>query len=215
MNDRCFLAEEESRSISENNKWSIQKRFEREEYMINTSRFMGYDKDEFGELIINPKEAMVVRFLADMYLLGARSSRLAQLMEYLEIPTVSGGKWTAGTITGMFKNEKYKGGFHLQKYYTPEGKRSQTVRNRGEVQSYHMENSHPAILSAEQRDRLQEKMKENRRDGSSTQDNPSKYQDRYPLTGMLYYPHCGRTLRRRQGYKKRIEWLCSTYIEEG
>lgn len=209
------FAEEESRSISENNKWSIRKRFERGEYMINTSRFMGYDKDEFGELAINPKEAMVVQFLADMYLLGVGSSRLAQLMEFLEIPTVSGGKWTGGTITGMFKNEKYKGDFHLQKYYTPEGKRNQTVRNRGEVQSYYMEDSHPAILSAEQWDRLQEKMKENRRDGSSTQDNPSKYQNRYPLTGMLYCPHCGRTLRRRQGYKKRIEWLCSTYIEEG
>lgn len=78
-----------------------------------------------------------------------------------------------------------------------------------------MEDSHPAILSAEQWDRLQRKMKENRRDGSSTQDNPSKYQNRYLLTGILYCPHCGRTLRRRQGYKKRIEWLCSTYIEEG
>ena len=44
--------------MSENRKWSIRKKFERGEYMINTERFMGYDKDEFGELVINPKEAM-------------------------------------------------------------------------------------------------------------------------------------------------------------
>lgn len=47
------FAQEESRSISENNKWSIGKRFERGEGMINTTRFMGYDKDETGDLVIN------------------------------------------------------------------------------------------------------------------------------------------------------------------
>jgi len=209
------FAEEESRSMSENNKWSIRKRFERGEYMINTSRFMGYDKDEFGELTINRKEAMVVQFLADMYLFGVGSSRLAQLLEFLQIPTVSGGRWTGGTITGMFKNEKYKGDFLLQKYYTPEGKRNQTVRNRGEVQSYYMEDSHPAILTAEQWNRLQEKIETNRRNRNIAKGDSAKYQKRYPLTGMLFCPHCGRSLRRRQGYKKKIEWLCSTYIEEG
>lgn len=39
--------EEESKNVSENRKWSIRKKFERGEYMINTERFMGYDKDEF------------------------------------------------------------------------------------------------------------------------------------------------------------------------
>ena len=55
------FAQEESRSISENNKWSIQKHFERGEGMINTTRFMGYDKDETGDLVINKKEAKIVR----------------------------------------------------------------------------------------------------------------------------------------------------------
>lgn len=34
------FAEEESRNVSENRKWSIRKKFERGEYMINTERFM-------------------------------------------------------------------------------------------------------------------------------------------------------------------------------
>ena len=42
------FAQEESRSMSENNKWTIKKKFERGEGMINTTRFMGYDKDENG-----------------------------------------------------------------------------------------------------------------------------------------------------------------------
>lgn len=80
------FAEEESRNVSENRKWSIQKKFERGEYMINTERFLGYDKNEFGELVINPKEAAVVRFFTDMYLLGVGSSRLGQLADFLGNP---------------------------------------------------------------------------------------------------------------------------------
>lgn len=209
------FAEEESRNVSENRKWSLRKQFERGEYMINTERFMGYDKNEFGELVINPKEAMAVRFFADMYLLGVGSSRLGQLAEFLEIPTMSGAKWTGGSFMGMFRNEKYKGDFHLQKYYTPEGKRGQTVLNKGEVQSYYMEDSHPAILSTKVWDALQKKMEENKRGRIIAQGDSMKYQNRYPLTGLLYCPHCGKTLRRRMGYKKKVEWLCSTYIEEG
>lgn len=209
------FAEEESRSVSENRKWSLRKQFERGEYMINTERFMGYDKNEFGELVINPKEAMAVRLFADMYLLGVGSSRLGQLAEFLDIPTMSGAKWTGGSFMGMFRNEKYKGDFHLQKYYTPEGKRGQTVLNKGEVQSYYMEDSHPAILSTKVWDALQIKMEENKQERNIAQGDSMKYQNRYPLTGLLYCPHCGKTLRRRQGYKKKVEWLCSTYIEEG
>ena len=209
------FAEEESRNVSENRKWSIRKKFERGEYMINTERFMGYDKDEFGELVINPKEAAAFQFLVDMYLLGVGSSRLAQLAEFLKIPTVTGGNWNVGSIMGMFRNEKYKGDFHLQKYYTPDGMRNQTVLNKGEVQSYYMEDSHPAILSEEVWNALQEKIEENKRGRNIAQDDSMKYQRRYPLTGMLHCPHCGRTLRRRQGYKKKVEWLCATYIEQG
>ena len=47
------FAQEESRSMSENNKWSIRKKFERGEVMITTSRFLGYDADENGKLVIN------------------------------------------------------------------------------------------------------------------------------------------------------------------
>ena len=35
------------------------------------------------------------------------------------------------------------------------------------------------------------------------------------MTAMLICPYCGKTLRRRQVYKKKIQWLCSTYIEKG
>ena len=48
------LAQDESRSISENATWGIRKKFERGEVRVNTTKFMDYDKDENGRLIINP-----------------------------------------------------------------------------------------------------------------------------------------------------------------
>ena len=77
------FAQEESRSISENNKWTIRKKFERGEIMINTNRFMGYDKNEQGELIINPKEAKIVERIFKMYLGGMGSFKIASNIRLL------------------------------------------------------------------------------------------------------------------------------------
>ena len=54
------LAQEESRSISENCTWGIRRRFETGKHKMSTKRFLGYDADESsGKLIINRKQACV------------------------------------------------------------------------------------------------------------------------------------------------------------
>ena len=77
------FAQEESRSMSENNKWSIRKKFERGEVMITTSHFLGYDKNEYGDLIVNRKEAEIVSLTFDLYLLNVGSSRIGELLDYM------------------------------------------------------------------------------------------------------------------------------------
>ncbi len=47
------FAQEESRSMRENYAWTMKKKFERGETIINTKRFMGFDKDDNGNLVIN------------------------------------------------------------------------------------------------------------------------------------------------------------------
>ena len=143
------FAQEESRSMSENNKWSIRKKFERGEVMITTSRFLGYDKNEYGDLIVNRKKAEIVSLTFDLYLMNVGSSRIGELLDYLGVKTVTGTTWETGTIGGMLSNEKYKGDFHLQKYYTPSTQRNVTRRNRGEVQSYYISENHEPIVSPE------------------------------------------------------------------
>ena len=101
--------------------------------MITTSRFLGYDKNEYGDLIVNRKEAEIVSLTFDLYLLNVGSSRIGELLDYLGVKTVTGTTWESGTINGMLCNEKYKGDFHLQKYYTPENKEKQ----RGSAELLH------------------------------------------------------------------------------
>lgn len=125
------FAQEESRSMSENNKWSIRKKFERGEVMITTSRFLGYDKNEYGYLIVNRKEAEIVSLTFDLYLMNVGSSRIGKLLDYPGVKTLTGTTWESGTINGMLCNEKYKGDFHLQKYYIPENKRNHTRKTTG------------------------------------------------------------------------------------
>ena len=209
------FAQEESRSMSENNKWSIRKKFERGKVMITTSRFLGYDKNEYGDLIVNRKEAEIVSLTFDLYLLNVGSSRIGELLDYLSVKTVTGTTWESGTINGMLCNEKYKGDFHLQKYYTPENKRNHTRKNNGEVQNYYISENHESIVSPEEWEKVQEVREQRKRDRNIGQDSTMKFQNRYPLSGMLICPYCGKTLRRRQVYNKKIQWLCSTYIEKG
>lgn len=209
------FAQEESRSMSENNKWSIKKKFERGEGMINTSRFLGYDKNGYGDLVINRKEAEIVRLVYDLYLMNIGSSRISGLLNYLGVKTVTGTEWESGTINGMLCNEKYKGDFHLQKYYTPENKRNHTRKNNGEVQSYYISENHEPIVPPERWEQVQKVREQRKFDRNIGQDGTRKFQNRYLLSGMLLCPYCGKTLRRRQVYNKKIQWLCSTYIEKG
>ena len=69
--------------------------------MITTSRFLGYDKNEYGDLIVNRKEAEIVSLTFDLYLLNVGSSRIGELLDYLGVKTVTGTTWESGTINGL------------------------------------------------------------------------------------------------------------------
>jgi len=109
------------------------------------------------------------------------------------------------------KNEKYKGDVILQKYYTPDNLKKNSVRNNGEVDSYYIEDNHPPIVSREMWDKVQEEIKKRGKSKGDTQ----KYKNRYPLTGMLYCSKCGATLKRRTWNGKKIVWQCKNYIKNG
>jgi predicted site-specific integrase-resolvase len=81
---------------------------------------------------------------------------------------------------------------------TPENKRNHTRKNNGEVQSYYISENHEPIVSPEVWEKVQEVREQRKRDRNIGQDSTMKFQNRYPLSGMLICPYCGKTLRRRQ-----------------
>ncbi|WP_333887908.1 recombinase family protein [Clostridium sp.] len=185
--------------------------------MINTTRFLGYDRDEFGELVINEEQAKIVRRIFTEYLKGMGTSAIAKEFNREKVPTVAGGKWHGSTILGILKNEKYKGDVLLQKYYTPDHLKKGSVRNKGEVDSYYIEDNHAPIVTREMWEKVQKEIK--RRSKAKGNTAGDKYTKRYKHSGMLYCSKCGSTLRRRtwnSGHScKKIVWQCGSYIKNG
>ena len=213
------FAQEESKNVSENIKWRYRRKFQNGEVAINTTRFLGYDKNKNGELVINPGQAKVVRRIFDDYIGGKGSFVIAKDLNAEGIETVSGGMWHSSTILGILRNEKYKGDAKLQKTFSKDHLRKKKCVNHGEIDSYYIENNHPPIISREVWEEAQRRIALGAKAKGNGEETKNKYQNRYPLTGMLFCSKCGAPLSRRTWNSnhscKKIVWQCSNYIKNG
>ena len=151
------IAQEESRSISENCKWGQRRRFAEGKFSVPYKRFLGYDRGENGELVINEEQAAIVRRIYDMFLDGATPYAIAKALTEDNIPT-PGGKtvWRRNVVKSILTNEKYKGDALLQKVFTVDYLTKQKKKNNGEVTKYYVEGSHEPIIPPEVFDKVQE-----------------------------------------------------------
>jgi len=141
------LAQEESRSISENCTWGQRKRFSDGKVCVPYSRFLGYDKGEDGTLKLNEAEAVIVRRIFAMFLEGATPHLIAKRLTDESVPTPGGKRvWSPATVRRMLQNEKYKGDALLQKSYTVDFLTKKKKLNEGEIPQYYVENAHQAII---------------------------------------------------------------------
>lgn len=141
------LAQAESRSISENCTWGIRRRYENGKFGMSTKRFLGYDADEDGKLVVNPKQAKIVQRLYDEYLSGKTVDHIKRIFAREGIKNWNGkAEWQATTLKSMLCNEKYKGDAILQKSYTVDFLSKKRVKNEGHVQQFHIEENHEAII---------------------------------------------------------------------
>ena len=150
------LAQEESRSISENCTWGQRKRFADGKVTVPFGRFLGYDRGSNGELIINEEQAKTVRKIYGYFLQGRSPYQIAKLLDEKKVPTPSGkGKWCSATVKSILTNEKYKGDALLQKSITVDFLTKKIKSNEGEVPQYYVEGDHEAIIQPEIFDRVQ------------------------------------------------------------
>ncbi|XEQ93653.1 hypothetical protein SCACP_25500 [Sporomusa carbonis] len=210
------LAQDESRSISESSTWGIRRRFEQGKLHINHTKFLGYDKDGDGNLVINEKQAKIVRRIYKEFLDGKGANRIAKDLERDGVPNWHGkAKWYEGSIRKMLTNEKYKGDALLQKTYTVDFLSKKRADNTGQVPQYYVEDSHPAIIDKEMWEAVQLEM-ERRRDFAleygiqkleyATTGNP--------FAGRVICGSCGRIFGRKVWNStderlRRIIWRCN------
>lgn len=162
------LAQEESRSISENVTWGQRKRMADGKVSFAYSRFMGLDKDrETGKIVVNPEQAEVVKLIFRLFLEGMTPHSIAAELTRHGIKT-PGGKdvWNQQTVRRMLSNEKYKGDALLQKEFTVDFLQKKMKKNEGEVPQYYVEGNHEAIISPAVFDMVQAEIAKRNHSGS-------------------------------------------------
>ena len=155
------VAEEESRSKSFIMNWSIEKRFSRGIFL--TPELLGYDKEEDGNLVVNPTEAETVKAIYDLYLNGWSTPDIADLLaRYGRLTKLGNRVWHPSTVLGIIRNERYVGDVLARKTYTPNYKDHKVKKNRHNRNQYRQRDHHEAIISRDAFDaanKIQESMR--------------------------------------------------------
>lgn len=144
------LAQEESRSLSENVTWGARKRFADGKYTIHYSEFLGYKKGADGAPEIDEKEASIVRRIYFMFIEGMGYYEIAKALTKDSISTPTGKKiWGYSVVKSILQNEKYIGDALLQKTVSTSFLTKKRVKNDGFAPQYYVKGGHPAIISEE------------------------------------------------------------------
>ena len=218
------FAQEESRSVSENCKWRVRKKFEQG---IPTGFGMyGYEVRN-GSFTIVPEEAEVVRRIFRMYLDGMGSVRIMKALIADNIPAPEGGLWNASVIMMILRNEKYAGDLLLQKFFTNNHVEKKQCFNRGELPQYFVAEDHEPIIDRETFDAVQAEITrravlhtvEGKKAADEAEDDVDDLMPMMALNDRIHCGICGKKYRRKMArlgtpYAALI-WICGTYSYRG
>lgn len=214
------LAQQESASLSQNVKLGLQFRYQEGKVQVNHEHFLGYTKDEDGNLIIDEDEAKIVRRIFREYLEGASFRDIAEGLERDKIKT--GGKrykWHLSTVKGILRNEKYMGDALLQKTITTDFIEKIRIKNDGTVPQYYVKDSQEAIIPRDVYMQVQEEMVRRTNMTSGIEGKKKRvYSSKYALSSICTCTKCGDVYRRiawNNRGKHSIVWRCCTRVENG
>ena len=195
------LAQQESVSISQNQRMSYQRRMQRGEFITCFAPY-GYRLVDGKYLEIDEQEASTIRWIFATYLDGYSTEWIAKELVKKGIHSPNGHTvWKRRTIQLILSNEKYIGDTLCQKTYTTNTMPFRQKKNYGEVEQYYIESSHPAIVD---RVTFQQAQKLKTRRGRRA---VSEHMT-YPLTQKIQCGLCGAVFARRITQTGKIQWVC-------
>lgn len=190
------VAQEESRSISENIRWRIQKDFERGIDPTNPHPVLGYRHD--GEkYVIKQDEAEIVRYMFQRAFEGVRVATIARELNERGWRSRTGTLFSNATVGQYLRNEIYIGDLLRQKTYTADPVTHKKKDNHGELPKYYFEGCHEPIIDREVFETVQKLITRAPNDS--------------PFLERLVCGSCGNTYVRTFSYnkgKKYQYWIC-------
>ena len=195
------FAQEESHSISEN-----QKRGYRNRYALGVPKWaatFGYRCEENGEWIPHKKEAKIVKLIFEKYLAGDSIPDICRHLMSKRVTPPEGEKtWHPHTVSMILHNEKYIGDVEMQKSYTVSHLTHKKVKNDGKkIPKYYIHDHHTAIIEREDFEIAQRIL-------AMRDSHKGCYQ--YPFYGLLKCPFCGENMAavplRTRGLER--AWTC-------
>lgn len=208
------FAQAESEGASENARLTYKRKFSAGIPACGIERTFGFTADEDGFIHIVQEEAETVRLVFDLAHKGVWPSKIKEYLNHNGITNCTGGSWCDTGVFRILQNPAYKGDLILQKTYLD----SKRVRhkNEGQADQWYITDNHPAIVSPEMWDEVQdilqkrsEKLKRKKVQPST----PRSSQTKYPLTGMLFCPYCGAKLTHKWGRGELEYWACRTNVK--
>ena len=201
------IAQDESRSISENVRWAYRERFKRGEYNMGSNRILGYDSVD-GVLVPND-DAKIVRIIFQLFLEGKGLTEIAQKLNSLGMTGRSGGALTAKGILYILGNEVYTGDKMLQKRH-PKNYLTKQPDKRIPYESNYLVDDHEAVIDRLTWDAVQKKLMRRQKEI----ENGVRYHDgrTHFFFGKVLCGECGAPMTRRtlRGYRgdKYKAWTC-------
>ena len=200
------IAENESRSISENIRWGYRERFKRGEYNLGNNRILGYDCVD-GKLVPN-QDADTIRLIYTMFLQGSNVEEIIRRLTGMGVMTRNDTPLGRNGILYILRNEAYKGDKQLQKR-PPKNFITKKPDPTIPFESKYLENDHEAIVSRSVWDAVQRKLEENK-----AIEEVVGHRGGQPhfLYGKVFCGECGAPMTRRTvngpGGGKIKTWIC-------
>lgn len=195
------IAQEESVSISKNQKIAIKCRMQSGTYKQGTAPY-GYSV-KMGVFTIIPEQAEIVQLIFNAYKEGKSMRKIAEELTEMEIPKADDTTdWSTNHIRYILTNVRYKGDALHQKTYTTDFP-FKSKRNRGEFDMYYMKDANPPIISAELFDKVNALIKNQ---GERYNGPERKKPVKYPLSLKIYCAECKSTYKRKASSNS--QWVC-------
>lgn len=198
------MAQEESRSISENTRWAFVKKAEQGILHLGSNQMLGFDQE--GDKLVPNADAWIVRLVFEEYASGITVSQIIRNLKGRGALTFTGkDTFDSSTIYHMLANEKYVGDLLIQKS-APVNYLTKRPDYTKDYDSYFIEDDHEAIVDRETWNVVQAKLAVRKKRQSK------RINEKHVLAGKVICHECGGECIRFQSHGVTY-WRCRNHRE--